>query len=210
MASMLARNLQLEHRVHVITDDPQGIDRDVIVLPLPREFAGTPRCRRRMKAYDKSYAEIIGTRILALDLDMVLTADITPIVDRPEPLVLWRVGYAGVYSGSFQLFDAGALDGLYRAYAADPHGFPRKAQPAGNPSDQAMLNYWLRGRTMPHWTERDGFCTWFGNGYAGSAHHGMSAARPELPKGARVVVLGSADKGVMDEGRYRWVTECWR
>lgn len=210
MHSMLARNLRLPHRTYCITDNEQGIHRDVITIPLPSEFNNTPRCRRRMKQYDASFAGILGRRILSLDLDMVITGDITPLVDRAEPVVLWKVGYAGVYSGSFVLYDAGALDGLYRAYKADPDGYPKRAQPKGCGSDQSMMNLYLAGRKVPHWTERDGFRTWFGDGYAESEHHGMSAARHELTAGARVVVLGSADKGVMDSGAYPFVTEHWQ
>lgn len=209
MHSMLKRNLQLRHRTYCITDDATGIHRDVICLPMPKEFANTPRCRRRMKQFDATFAGILGRRILSIDLDVVLTGDITSLLDRAEPIVLWKVGYANVYSGSFVLYDSGALDGLYRAYRDDPEGYPRKAQPKGVGSDQAMLNLYLAGRTVPHWTERDGFRTWFGNGYDKLAHHGMGASRPELTEGARVVVLGSADKRVMDEGRYPWVQEHW-
>lgn len=210
MASMLRRHLRIDHRVHLITDDDQGIDRDVICLPLPTEFAGTPRCRRRMKQYDRSYAEMLGRRILSIDLDVVLTDDITPLVDRPEPVVLWKVGYAGVYSGSFVLYDAAALDGLYRAYAADPAGYLKATQPTGVPSDQACLNHYFGGRPVPHWTERDGFVTWFGAGYESREHHGMGPTRSALPAGARVVVLGSADKAVMDRGEHPFVREHWR
>lgn len=236
MAAMLRRNLRMEHRVHVITDDPSGIDRDIICLPLPAEFAGTPRCRRRMKMYDRAYASMLGSRILSIDLDVVIVDDITPLVDRPEPLVMWCVGYAGVLSGSFVLYEPGALHGAYAAYAADPIGYPKRAQPGGTGSDQAMLNLYLRESGMGEvvvvtaamgksetprpplnprpflheLTERDGFRTWFGTGYADREHHGMGPSRPGLTAGARLVVLGSADKGVMDRGEHPFVREHWR
>lgn len=209
LQSMLSRNLKIEHRIYCLTDDEQGLDRNIIALPLPAEFSNTPRCRRRMKQYDRAFASMLGRRVLSLDLDMVIVGDITPIVDRPEPLVLWKVCYAGVYSGSFVLYEPGALHGAYAAYAADPD-YPRKASPSGVGSDQAMINHYLRGQSVPHWTEADGFRTWFGKGYEKLEHHGMGPSRPELTEGARVVVLGSADKAVMDEERYSWVRECWR
>lgn len=206
MRAMLARQLHLPHRVYCFTDDTAGIDRDVICLPLPREFANTPRCRRRMAQYSREIDSTLGRRLLSIDLDVVIVDDITPLVDRAEPIVMWKVGYAGVYSGSFVLWDAGALHGAYAAYAADHEGYPAGA------SDQAMLNRWLRESRTPvaTLTERDGLVTWFGNGYASREHHGMGPTRAQLPKGARIVVLGSADKKIMDEGQYSFVADHWR
>lgn len=209
---MLARNLHLPHRLHCVTDDLDGIDPEVGIVMMPREFENTPRCRRRMQQYSADFDGLFGDRLLSIDLDVVIVGDITPLIDRPEPIVCWRVGYAGVYSGSLVLWSAGALDGAWRAFRADPDGYPKRAQPNGVGSDQAMLNLWARESRTPvsEWTERDGLVTWFGNGYARLERHGMGPNRSALPSGARIVVLGSADKAVMDEGRHPFVVEHWR
>lgn len=230
--AMLARNLHLPFRLHCITDNAAGIDRDIICLPLPTEFAGTPRCRRRMKMYDRSYAEMLGRRILALDLDIVITDDITALVERPEPIVLWRVGYANVFSGSFQLYDAGAMHGAYTAFAADPEHYPARTGER-NASDQAMLNLWLResraettiivpsaiGKTehgtkhrplLGVLTDANGIVTYFGAGYEQLEHRGVGPNRPQLPPGTRMVVMGSRDKMVMDNAAFPWVVKHWR
>ena len=206
----LRKHLQLEHQLCCVTDDPTGIDLDVQLLPI-RVFTDTPRCRRRMKQYDADFASLIGRRILSIDLDVVLTDDITPLVDRPEPIVCWKVGYARVFSGSFVLYNHDALHGLYEAYARDPIGFPHMVQPRGVPSDQAMLNHYINAQRIrvACWTERDGIVTYFGKGYERFAHLGVGPSQPKLPRGARLVVLGSADKAVMDEGSYPWIREHW-
>lgn len=216
LRSMLARRLALEHRVVCVTDDADGIDPGVEIVPLPARHAESPRCRRRMRAFDRTFAESIGARILALDLDVVLVDDITPLVDRPEPLVCWRVGYAGVFSGSIVLMDAGVLDPLWRAFDRDPDGYARRAWPRGVGSDQAMLNYYLsRSDCHPSarpavWTEADGFVTFFGAGYERLERRGVGPGHPLLPAGARIVVLGSDDLHVLEQGdRYPWVSE-WR
>ena len=212
LQSMLARNLQLEHRLYCFTDDPAAVPRDVIPMPIPVDLAGLPRCRRRMHQYNAAVDVALGRRLLSIDLDVVITGDITPLVARTEPIVMWRVGYAGALSGSFVLWDAGALDGAWRAFDADRDGYPRRAQPAGTGSDQAMLNLWLRESRTPvaELGERDGFVTWFGRGYERLQHHGMGPGRAALREGARIVVLGSADKGVLDDGVHPWVREHWR
>ena len=214
LRSMLARRLELAHRVVCVTDDAAGIDPAIEVLPLPASYADSPRCRRRMRQFDREWAEAIGSRILALDLDVVLTGDITPLVDRPDPLVCWRVGYAGVFSGSILLMDAGVLDPLWRAFDAEPDDYPRRAWPRGVGSDQAMLNYYLAQPSTTLrpgvWTEADGLVTFFGEGYERLARRGVGRQNPRLPPGARIVVLGSEDLYVLEEGdRYPWVKE-WR
>jgi hypothetical protein len=235
--SMLARHLHLPHRLFCVTDDAHGIDPDIGIIAMPKQLADTPRCRRRMQQYSADFDWLFGERLLSIDLDVVLVDDITPIVDRPETIVCWRVGYAGVYSGSFVLWNAGALDGTWQAYRSDPDGYPERAQPRGIGSDQAMLNLWLRETRardtiivnkppavgvssatgqpastplFGEWTEADGFVSYFGDGYEKLEHHGVGPTRQALPPGARIVVLGSADKAAMDEGRYDWVRRHWR
>lgn len=208
LRAALERHLHIEHELVCVTDDGGGIDRRVRVVPLPRTFSDTPRCRRRMQVFSRDFARQLGTRLLSIDLDVVIVGDITPLV-RPQPIVCWRVEYAQVYSGSFHLMDAGILDELWRLYESDPDGFPATVQPKGVPSDQAMLNWFLRDRPVEYLTDADGLVTYFGDGYERLEHFGVGPTRRDLPKGARIVVLGSADKAVMDEGRFAWVREHW-
>ena len=183
LQSMLARHLHRPHQLVCVTDDRTGIDPSIRCERIT-EFQGTPRCRRRMKQYDRQFAASLGTRILSIDLDMVIVDDITPLIDRQEPLVMWKVGYAGVYSGSFVLYDYAALHGAYAAYAADPDGYP-VATGERYASDQAMINHYLRGRDVAHWTDADGFVTYHGKGYEQFEHLGVGPNQPELPPHAR-------------------------
>jgi len=206
----LELHLAIPHEVVCVTDDPAGIDRRVRIVPIPMKYAHTPRCRRRMQVFSRDFAERhLGPRILTIDLDVVIVGNITPIVDRAEPFVGWKVGYAGVYSGSFHLHDAGYLDSLWRAFEADPAGFPGKCSRERVPSDQAMLNAHFAGVPVPHWTEADGFVSYFGQGYERLEHLGVGPHQTTLPDRARVVVLGSADKTAMDYGADHWIREHW-
>lgn len=211
LRASLARHVHADHEMVCVTDDPTGIDGDIRIVPLPEEHRDTPRCRRRMRIFDREFARAIGDRICTIDLDVVIVDDITPLVTRTEPIVCWKVGHAGVFSGSFHLMDAGRLHGLWEMFNADPDGFPQRVQPTGVPSDQAMLNWYLKAKSIrvPFWTEKDGFVTYYGAGYEHLAHMGVGPVNPELPSGARVVVLGSADKAVMDEGTFPWIREHW-
>lgn len=210
LRAALERHLHLDHELVCVTDDPRGLDAGIRIVPLPTTFAHTPRCRRRMQIFSRDFARQIGvSRILSIDLDVVIVDDLTPIVARPEPIVCWRVNHAQVFSGSFLLMDAGVLDSLWQAFAADPEGFPRSIQPRGVPSDQAMFNAYLRGRDVPYWTEADGFVTFYGAGYERLEHLGVGPHRRELPPGARIVVLGSADLAALGDSRYPWIKKHW-
>jgi hypothetical protein len=211
LRAALAKHLHLPHELVCITDDAAGIDPEVRIVPMPREFAHTPRCRRRMQFYSREFSEQLGARNLYLDLDIVLVDDITPIVNRPEPIVCWKVGHAGVFSGSFVLADAGALDGAWRRFAADPEGYPRRVQASGVASDQAMLNHYLSSRPpIPFWTERDGFVTFYGGPrYERLVHLGVGPGNKLLKMGARIVVLGSDDLDVLTDDSYPFVRKHW-
>lgn len=211
LRAMLERHLHLDHELVCVTDNGAGLDGDIRVVPMPTTYANTPRCRRRMQVFDREFGGAIGDRILLIDLDVVIVGDLTPIVNRPEPHVGWRVRHAQVFSGSFVLFDAGALHDAWVPYRDDPEGYPTHVQPKGVPSDQAMVNFYLRTQPpIPCWTEADGFVTYFGEGYEALEHFGVGPRRQRLPAGARIVVLGSADKAVLEGRRYRWVERHWK
>lgn len=212
LRSMLERHLHCEHELVCVTDDARGIDGDVRIVALPETYRKTPRCRRRLQQHSKDFAAQLGARIFALDLDVVIVDDITPLVRRWEPLVCFHVDYANAYAGGCLLMDAGVLDGLWSLYHDDPVRFPKRV---GGPttSDQAMMNWYLRRHphlTPATWTERDGIVLYFGTGYERWEHLGVGPRHRDLPPGTRIVLLGGADKPVMDEGRYEWVQAHWR
>lgn len=196
LRSMLDRHLHLDHRLHCFTNEPEGIDGDVVIHPIT-EFLDTPRCRRRMYQYGAHMHDLVGPRMLALDLDVVLTGDVTPLFDcSDKQLVLWWVTYADVFSGSVQLLDTGLLHGLYELYKAHPEALPKDAAPRGVGSDQAMLNFYLNEcEPLEYFAldERDGIFTFFGKGYEHLAYLGVSPSSERLPEGCRMVVLGSDD-----------------
>lgn len=208
----LALHLNVPHRLNIIADRFDGFDRDIRVLPMPMQYDTSIRCRRRMQGFSRDLSEAIagpGGTILYLDLDVVIRDDITPLVVRPEPITGWKVGHAGVYSGSFLVAKAGALDGAWQKFHRNPEGWPNSL--SRNASDQAMLNDWLK--TQPPigtLTESDGLVTYYGKGYERLEHLGVGPNRPNLPPGARIVVLGSSDLEVLESDRFDWVRDHWQ
>lgn len=77
---MVSRNLGLPHSFHCLTDDPEGLDRDIVPHPLPPPDPGT--CWNKLRIFGRDAAPA-GTVILYLDLDVVVTGNL-------DDLVNWR------------------------------------------------------------------------------------------------------------------------
>jgi hypothetical protein len=219
MRSMMERHLHVEHRVVCVTDDAAGLDLRVDVVPLPHEFSGSPRCIRRLRQYDEQWSRYwFGPRFLSIDLDMVVTGDVTHLFDRTEPLVCWRLGWRHeIYGGALVLMDAGALRGLWERFSADPWGYALAAQasvyhkptpgaPWSGASDQPVLNYYIRtsGVRVADLKDEDGLTT-YRNGFR-PKDPPMSELRP----GVRLVSFGHGSIDVMEGGKHEWVRENWR
>lgn len=221
LKSMLDRNLRATHNVVCVTDNWVGIDSGVKIVELPAALSGTPRCLRRLRQYDPDWAaRHLGERFYSMDLDVVVTGDVTDIFSRTEKIVGWWVEHAQLYCGSFVGLDCAALEGMWRAFEADPAAYARAAQHAVYPtsrstawesapwwgaSDQVVLNYYLRRTPVDVGVvrESDGVVPYFGAGYR------IKRPMATLAPGVRMVFLGSSDLPELEDRKYPWM-EHWR
>lgn len=163
LKKMVARHYPHPHRFVCITDDAAGIGKDIEIVPLWPDHARVPSplgakrpsCYRRLKLFDPGIGKLLGDRIVAIDLDCVITADVTPLWQRPEPIVLWGGTHQKTpYNGSMLLLTAGARPQAWTTFS--PANSPRLARNAGYyGSDQAWLSYCL-GPNEARWTQADG------------------------------------------------------
>ena len=141
---MLSRHLHVPYKFYCITDDLAGLDKGVEGVQI-WESNGLKRCRR-LRIFDESMRSYFGDRILQLDIDCVIVNDITPLVNRPEPMVIWRcvpeIRYVknlhktkpngengvGAYNTSMVLMDTGLIPQLWPDYTKDPRAVEREAQ----------------------------------------------------------------------------------
>jgi hypothetical protein len=150
----VGRHLRLPHRFVCLSDTPME---DVACQPLP--YTGGPKNCRRLWIFSDE-AKQLGDRLLQIDLDMVITDDITPLVDREEPFVVWKsdsvgaIGYA--LNPSFLLVTAGARAHVWRTFINDTSGVLMRARRDCMGSDQAVMTDLLRDANVPVWTEADG------------------------------------------------------
>ena len=214
-ARMIRRHYAGEVEIVCITDDPAGITEADRVLKLWDDYADlpsphdrgpnrrNPSCYRRLKMFAHDADEWLGKRIISLDLDMVVTDDLTPLFERKEDIVLWGdTNPTTHYNGGMILFTAGARPMLWDEFKIDPKAAIARAQRAQQwGSDQGWISARLGGgeaRFRPY--------------------HGVYSYRNDvrtkggaLPAGARIVFFhGEHDPWGPEPQKLAWVREHWR
>lgn len=184
---MVRRHYPSPHRFICVTDEPNGLDTDVEVLPLWNDFANVPSphggkqpsCYRRLKAFSAEAVEWFGPRFVSLDLDTVIVGDLRPLFDRPEDFLVWGETHPrSFYNGSMWMMTAGARRQVFEDF--DPVKSPRMAKAAGRfGSDQGWLSYRL-GPGEATWGRQDGVYSF--------RVHLQNGAVP-LPDNARIVMF---------------------
>jgi len=212
--SMLARHYNGPCRLTCITDDAKGISKEVRTIPLWDTFTklpsphgrGYPSCYRRLPLFAENFqgvsiAEMIGPRFACLDLDVVVTGNINPLVDGPEEFKIWGDTAKGTpYNGSLYVMNAGA-----RAKVWD------KFDPVRSPQRSLALNYigsdqgWIGACLGPNeqkFTTRDGV-------YSYRNHIQRSGYL--LPSNARLVIFhGAVDPWSNQAQCISWVRRHYR
>lgn len=186
LASMVKRHYKHPHRVVCVTDDPAGIDRSIETIKLWRDHSDIinphgshqPSCYRRLKAFSVEAEQWFGPRFVSVDLDCVITGDLTPLWNRPEDFVIWGSGTdKRVWcNGSMWMMRAGSRRQVWDTF--NPKTSPGAAKRAGFfGSDQGWIAHCL-GRKEAMWTTKDGV-------YSFRVH--LNQGHAQLPSDAKVV-----------------------
>lgn len=202
--AMVRRHYADPFRFTAITDDAAGIRPEIRIIPLWKDFASLPSphgprhpaCYRRIKIFSPEAAELIGERILCLDLDVVITGDMRPVWNRPEPVVFFKGQWGSVgrpngrqpYNGSMFLLTAGARPDVWRRFNKKTPYLTRRAGFGG--SDQAWYALAL-GPNEAVWDERQGVY---------SFRNQIATRQNRLPSNARIVLFHGR--------RDPWDSEC--
>lgn len=182
---MVARHYPHPHRFLCVTDEPDGIDPAVEIIPPWNDFAGVPSphggknpsCYRRLRAFHPDIGTVFGGRFVSLDLDCVITADVTPLWHRPEDFVIWGdTNPRTYYNGSMYLLRAGTRAKVWTDF--DPVRSPRLAMAARQfGSDQGWISHCL-GPGQARWSHHDGVYSY---------RNEIAARGNTLPSNARIV-----------------------
>lgn len=188
LAAMVRRHYPHPHRFICVTDDSHGLDARVEVVPAWNDFANVPSphggknpsCYRRLRMFHPDAAQWFGERFVSLDLDVVITGDLTPLWHRSEDIVLWgdtNKRRGSHYNGSMILLTAGSRPKVWTQF--DPVVSPQQSVAAHAwGSDQGWISYCLGGGEAK-WSKADGVY---------SFRNDLKQEMP-LPRGARIVMF---------------------
>lgn len=161
LASMFRRHLSAPHRFVCITDVPGDFGRGVDVVPTPPaaqalgdyrtpEAPEFPSCYRRLWMFSEE-ARCLGERVLLVDIDLVLTANIDHLVDRDDSFVGWVPrqpwGHGPRLAGGLYLMTTGSCTEVFEQFNGQPA--IDAARGAGfRGSDQAWISYQLADKVV--------------------------------------------------------------
>lgn len=173
-ASMVSRNLKIPHEVVCITDNSEGINSNIRIVPLWHDLKEYGMCYRRLRSFSKNMKNIIGERFISMDLDCVILDDITSLVDNNNDFMMWKPREEKTpYCGSMYMMNCGARSQIWNdfdvnnlVWLEDRNGWGegkegrwahKKAYKAGFVvgSDQAWISYKLYPNEQV-WTKKDG------------------------------------------------------
>lgn len=176
---MVKKHLPIEHDFICVSDRMvDGVK--TIPLDYTMHIPGTRYAKLMMYRPDGALA---GKRILYLDIDTIVTGDMTPLVTRNEDLVLWRNPNFGVpgrarYNTSMILHTCGSRPEFWNDF--DQKRTPPMLRQQWGGTDQAWISH-RASADEAHWTDKDGV---YGAGRLGDV---VDGAGTELPDNARIV-----------------------
>lgn len=199
---MVNRHCTIPHRTLCVSDEPiEGVE--TVPMDWSKHVPGTIFARL---AQHGPLGHKLGSRVLSLDLDIVVTRNIDHIVNRPEPIILWRnpnfpAPNRSFYQSSVQLFTPGARPQLYDDF--DPKETIKFVNWRFGGREQA----WLAERldwNEAHFDEKDGIY--------GAGRLGGKGVYSELPENACIVSFPGARAPWQAEvqEKHPWVREHWR
>ena len=200
LRSMLDRHLTLPHELVCCADDPEGIDPDVRIVPLPKEAWDLGTYNRKIYVFHPDAKELFGSRILMLDLDVVLVGNIDEFASRTEPFVGWAGHPNGKnrFNTSFVLMDGGAFPEVWEDFTPDSLDFLKAEGYDGFEQDWVSVKIGQRGVAIPR-------------GGAGIDSFGSIRSRP-LPESTRMVFFNGRSSPKMSQCRKDapWIEDHWK
>jgi len=190
LARMVRRHFTPSHNFICLTDDPGGVE--VQTMALDRRFTnlGARQCFHKLAIFAPEASDRIGKRICAMDLDIVILDDLTPLVSRSEDFVIGDSGVTGFYNSSLMLLTAGSRPEVYDDFT--PMGALKLTRAKGKPH---IDDGWIGARLGMKEARFD-------------TSDGVGSFRAKLPEKPRIVYFDGPDKpdGPVAQ-RLDWVRE---
>ena len=161
-------------------------------------FNELPRCYKRLWLYSNEASVYFkGDRILLLDLDLVITDDITSIIEANDPFAYYNKNHVE-YQGAFQIITPGLKSYIWDEFISNPDRNMKDFGSIG--SDQGWLHHKM-DKGLKVYTEHDGF-------YCFDIH---IKRKPKLPENCKIVFFRAQYKPWnFRKRRPLWLVEHWR
>ncbi len=206
LKNQLKRHLTIPHEFVVATDRPELLEGTGIRTVMIDKSKHLPATRYiKLQTFKPEMKELVGSRILQLDLDTVIVRNINHLVDREEDLVLWRnPNYGGWkrarYNTSMLLYRAGTRPEFWNKF--DPKEDPQRLKGRVGGTDQAFISD-LAAPNEAWWDDSDGV---YG---AGRLLDIVPGVQTVLPDNACIVFFpGSREPGMKEiQDQHPWITE---
>lgn len=220
-AAQLRQHLTIPHELACVTDLPGGIDPDIRIIPLPKDFvdvrinnwseaSGMPQCYRRLTLFAPHAAEIFGAkRFVSMDTDVIVTGRIDRLFEHDHDFrIFGGTSKRRPYNGSMVQMTAGARPQVYTDFTVER---AREARSKFIGSDQAWISLCL-GWDEAKWTQADGVYAWSPNFMRKNrrpAHATTAFVQP--PAGMRMMFFPGFDNPWEDD-KFKhapWVSDAW-
>jgi len=198
LKAMVERHLSIPHEFICITDDPTGLD-GIKTVPLWDKCRKLGGCYNRLYAFSEDMRSIIGDRFVMIDLDCVITGDITPLFDIEDDFKINGYFFGDMdqyYNGGLVLMDAGARSQVWDDF--DPIRSPNQVANTDYVvgSDQAWIRIRL-GKGENRFTEDEG------------VYNFIRLKNRKLPENSKIVFFaGKRDPSTCLDTD--WVRQHWR
>lgn len=202
------RNLKQEHRFVCFSEHRFTLDgvEDGILPDI--ELTKIKGCYARLRMFDPSWQDgWFSDRLACIDLDTVITGQIDPLFDRPEPFVIMQKGNASnpcPYNGALMMIRKGAHPEVWADFSVEAAA---KTAHYEFPDDQGWL--WHKVPKAAGWVcgVESGVFVFRKPGWP-SFDRKMKSGGDDLPNGARLVTFS----GGRSPEKYKhlpWVEKNW-
>jgi len=195
----VARHLKQPHRFVCVTNN--DIPGDRIPIEDVGLLAFRDGCYARLRQFDPAWQERHGIeRLVCLDLDVVVTGELDPLFDWPDPFMILHGGHYNPcpFNGSVMMVARGARSEIWTTFDLDLAEKIATADGQWRGTDQTWIAHCAPD--APGWTHWDGIYALRKPGWTGNDQ--------DLPADARLVAFPGAKDPSRLDGLW-WVKKHW-
>jgi hypothetical protein len=202
----IKRNTTVPFRFSCITDDKNGLDAEIRIIPLWDRCRDLGGCFNRLYMFSKDMEDIIGNRFLSIDLDCVIVGNIDNLLKKTDDFCINQFvpqkkkrNQNQLYNGGLILMNAGAREEVWTKF--NPKTSPKELYTIIKEnnyigSDQAWIRHVL-GKEESTFNTDDGVYS-----------YNADIKNKELPSDAKMIFFsGKPDPSILEEP---WIEQHWK